>query len=121
MRRAASLDRATVPNWLHTVVRREAMALRRARQRLVATEDAELDVHQAPREPTSEDRVLSLHRSSRAAEALGGLKPQEIQALWLRAQGVVQPPIPERRALLIASRPGAKSGPYSRRMSARSD
>jgi RNA polymerase sigma factor (sigma-70 family) len=83
--RAGRLRRETAVNWLHQVVKHEALAVREQRQRLVATEQVEPDGTHAP---TPEDRVVSLDRTQRAAEALARLKPQEVQALWLKAQGL---------------------------------
>src|SRR5205814_132942 len=45
-----------------------------------------------------EDRIVSLDRTQRAAEALARLKPQEVQALWLRAQGLSYHEIAERQS-----------------------
>jgi RNA polymerase sigma factor (sigma-70 family) len=87
IRRASSLDPDGVVGWLHTVVKHEAMAVRRARQRFVAAEEVDLDAHEATGLPTSEERVDRFEVVARAAEALQRLKPQEVQALWLKAQG----------------------------------
>jgi RNA polymerase sigma factor (sigma-70 family) len=85
--RAGRLRRETVAAWLHQVVKHEALAVREARRRLVSVEDvgehAGDDFCALP-----EDRVVSLDRAARAAEALSRLKPQEVTALWLRAQGL---------------------------------
>src|SRR3954469_20326703 len=82
--RAGRLRRETAVNWLHQVVKHEALAVREARRRLVSSEDVEPEGHAA----SPEDRVVSIDRTQRAAEALSRLKPQEAQALWLRAQGL---------------------------------
>jgi len=47
--------------------------------------------------PSPEERLLSFDMVSRSAEALKRLKPQELRALWLRAEGVLQQLNPERR------------------------
>src|SRR4051794_41188434 len=92
--RAGRLRRETVVNWLHQVVKHEALAIREARRRLVASEDVEPDGHVA----TPEERVVAIDRTQRAAEALSRLKPQEAQALWLKAQGLSYQEIAERQA-----------------------
>jgi RNA polymerase sigma factor (sigma-70 family) len=86
IRRAADLEREGVVGWLHTVVKHEAMAVRRARQRAVASEDVDLDAHEAAT-PTCEERVAGSDVVARAAEALQRLKPHELRALWLKAEG----------------------------------
>src|SRR5919107_4547215 len=83
--RAGRLRRETAVNWLHQVVKHEALAVREARARLVASDDVEPDGADVA---TPEDRVVSLDRTQRAAEALSRLKPHEVQALWLKAQGL---------------------------------
>ena len=73
--------------WLRTVVKHEAWAIRRQRQRAAPVAD---DGH-VP-EPLSEgalthDQAERLDRLRIGAEALKHLKPQEIRALVLRAEG----------------------------------
>src|SRR3954466_11606639 len=97
VRRAASLRRETVVSWLHTVVKHEAMAVREARARLVASEEIDLDAQACTREPGPDERVVAFDRTARAAEALGRLKPQEVTALWLKAQGLSYREIAERQ------------------------
>jgi RNA polymerase sigma factor (sigma-70 family) len=86
LRRADSLERTTVGGWLRTVVKHEAMAVRAQRQASVASEDLDLDAR-AGDLPTEDERVVRFDRMSRAAEALGRLKPQEARALVLVGQG----------------------------------
>jgi RNA polymerase sigma factor (sigma-70 family) len=86
IRRAADLEPEGVVGWLHTVVKHEAMAVRRSRQRLVAAEEVDLDAHEAAM-AGCEERAVRFDLVARAAEALQRLKPQELQALWLKAQG----------------------------------
>ena len=86
MGRAHRLDSARAPGWLHVVVKREAQALRRERQKLLMATEIDLDARQADL-PTPEERALSFDMVNRSAEALKRLKPQEVRALWLRAQG----------------------------------
>ena len=87
MGHAERLDPARAAGWLHVVVKREAQAIRRSRQKLVATDDVNLDQHEARSAPTPEERLASFDLIGRSAEALQRLKPQELRALWLRAQG----------------------------------
>jgi DNA-directed RNA polymerase specialized sigma24 family protein len=87
MREAHRLDAARAPGWLHVVVKREAQALRKERQRFLISEPIDLDGHEATDLPTPEERLLRFDMISRSAEALKRLKPQELRALWLRAQG----------------------------------
>jgi len=86
MGRAHRLDAVRAPGWLHVVVKREAQALRRERQRLLMSAEVDLD-GQIADQPTPEERALSFDMVNRSAEALKRLKPQELRALWLRAQG----------------------------------
>src|SRR3954466_10429911 len=92
--RAGRLRRETVVNWLHQVVKHEALAVREARRRLVASEDVVPEWHVA----TPEERVVAIDRTQRAAEALSRLKPHEAQALWLKAQGLSYQEIAHRQA-----------------------
>ena len=86
IRRAADLDPDGLVGWLHTVVKHEAMAVRRSRQRMVAAEDVDLDAHESDAS-SCEERVARFELVARAAEALQRLKPQELRALWLKAEG----------------------------------
>ncbi len=97
LRRAPSLEPATVERWLHVVVKHEAMAVRRARLELVGAEEAALDAVSADGGDAAEDRALRWDRLSRSAEALQRLKPQELTALWLKASGLSYAEIAERQ------------------------
>src|SRR5215207_3051991 len=73
--------------WLKTVVKREAWALRRQRERhSPVTDDGELRDRPAPGAVTHE-QAERLERLRLAAEALGHLKPHEVRALRLKAEG----------------------------------
>src|ERR671915_323532 len=73
--------------WLKTVVKHEAWALRRQRERhSPVTDDGELRDRPAPAAVTHE-QAERLERLRQGAEALGHLKPHEIRALLLKAQG----------------------------------
>jgi hypothetical protein len=87
MGNAERLDSARAAAWLHVVVKREAQAIRRARQRLVTTEEVDLDAHESVSQPTRDERLLTFDMLTRSTEALQRLKPQELRALWLKAQG----------------------------------
>ena len=72
---------------LHVVVRREALAIQRARRKILMSTEVDLDGHEARTLPTPEEQLLSFDLISRSAEALKRLRPHELRALWLRAQG----------------------------------
>ncbi len=73
--------------WLKTVVKHEAFALRRHRDRHApVTDDGELGERGTPAAATH-DQAERYEDLRQGAEALGQLKPQEIRALLLRAEG----------------------------------
>jgi DNA-directed RNA polymerase specialized sigma24 family protein len=104
VRCAHRLEPATAHRWLHKVVKHEAFAVAEARSRLVGIEDeAVMDALADGREvPATEERVERFEELARAAEALGRLKPQEVTALWLKAQGVLRQPDSESHQLQLA-------------------
>jgi RNA polymerase sigma factor (sigma-70 family) len=87
VRRAATLDPERAYKWAHTVCKHEAMAVREQRQQLVSSEEPDLDGEEARHLPSPEERMVSFDRLRRSAEALQRLKPQELRALWLKAEG----------------------------------
>jgi RNA polymerase sigma factor (sigma-70 family) len=87
VRRAASLEPERAHKWVHTVCKHEAMAVRAQRQQLVSCEEPDLDREEARHLPSPEERIVSFERLHRSAEALQRLKPQELRALWLKAEG----------------------------------
>jgi RNA polymerase sigma factor (sigma-70 family) len=87
MAHAQRLEPGRAAGWLHVVVKREAQAIRKARQKLLLSSEVDLDGQECPSLPTPEERLLSFDMVSRSAEALKRLKPNELRALWLRAQG----------------------------------
>ena len=87
LRHAPRLDPARAPSWLRTVVKHEAMAVRKARQRDLGPAELEADAIEARNAPSPEERVVGSDEVERSAEALQRCKPQEVRALWLRAQG----------------------------------
>jgi RNA polymerase sigma factor (sigma-70 family) len=73
--------------WLKTVVKHEAWALRRQRERhSPVTDDGELRDRPAPTAVTHA-QAERLERLRLGAEALGQLKPHEVRALRLKAEG----------------------------------
>jgi RNA polymerase sigma factor (sigma-70 family) len=87
MRHAARLDPERAAGWLHTVVKHEALAINRSRRRIVGFSEVDLDALESRTSASPEERMLASDRVARSAEALHGLKPQEVRALWLRALG----------------------------------
>ena len=94
VKQAHRLDPATVHKWLHTVVKHESFAVCEQRSKYVGVEDHEvLEALDDGRHVASvEERSERFEELSRAAEALRRLKPQEVTALVLKAQG----PLPVR-------------------------
>jgi RNA polymerase sigma factor (sigma-70 family) len=74
--------------WLKTVVRNEAFALRKKRERDVPAEHDALDAFAAGDPQAAYERAERYDRLRVGAEALGRLKPQETQALLLKAEGL---------------------------------
>jgi RNA polymerase sigma factor (sigma-70 family) len=99
VKNAHRLDAGGAHKWLHVVVRHEALAVRRARSSLVGVEDeAALDALDDARHVASvEERTERVEDIGRAAEALQRLKPQEVTALWLKAEGLSYDEIAERQ------------------------
>ena len=87
MRHAARLDPERAAGWLHTVVKHEALAINRSRRRILGYAEVDLDALESRTSASPEERVLASDRVARSAEALHGLKPQEVRALWLKALG----------------------------------
>jgi RNA polymerase sigma factor (sigma-70 family) len=73
--------------WLKTVVKHEAFAIRRARERTApVTGDGELAERGGP-EAATHEAAEHYERLRLGAEAMGRLKPHEVRALLLRAEG----------------------------------
>jgi RNA polymerase sigma factor (sigma-70 family) len=85
--KAPSSDPEHLVPWLKTVVKREAWAIRRQRERQSppAGEHEELD---SPGPLSAHDHAERLDRLRRGAEALGWLKPNEVRVLLLKAEGL---------------------------------
>lgn len=87
LRHAATLEEEGAHKWLHTVLKHEAMRVRGGRMRVVSSEDVDFDGHEARDLPDADEQLVRFERTTRSAEALQRLKPQELRALWLKAQG----------------------------------
>jgi hypothetical protein len=77
-------------------VRHEAMAIRRTRSRLVASDDIDLDAIDHADARSVEEQLAATQRVRRSAEALRALKPDEAKALVLKAHGLSYDEIRER-------------------------
>jgi RNA polymerase sigma factor (sigma-70 family) len=87
LRKAPTTNEDDLLPWLKTVVKHEAFALHRQRQRhSPLTDDGQLGERPTPATVTH-DQAEWHERLRQGAEALAGLKPQEIRALQLRALG----------------------------------
>ena len=93
--KAPPIDGDSLVRWMQTVTKREALAVRRQRERLLSgrgpsggdEEDRDpLDAIASELDGPSE-RAASRERVARSGEALRALKPQELRALTLKAQG----------------------------------
>ena len=74
--------------WLKTVVKHEAFALRKKRERDVPAEHDALDAFADDAAAPADERAERYERLRVGAEALGRLKPQETRALLLKAEGL---------------------------------
>ncbi|MCP9488631.1 MAG: zf-HC2 domain-containing protein [Solirubrobacteraceae bacterium MAG38_C4-C5] len=88
LRRAHDLDPQRAGAYLVRVVKHEALAVRRERQRERASDTAALDRQEARHLPGPDERAAGFERVARSAEALRELKPHEVTALWLLMQGL---------------------------------
>lgn len=96
LRRVDTVDPATEVAWLKVVIRHEAMAIRRTRSESVTGDELDLDAFVPGPERSVEDRIASGERVRRSAEALRALKPDEAQALMMKAHGLSYDEIGER-------------------------
>ena len=94
--KAPPIEGDALVRWMQTVTKREALAVRRQRERLLGSprspnhdDDADRDPLDfiASESPGPNDRVARRERVARSGEALRSLKPQEVRALTLKAQG----------------------------------
>jgi RNA polymerase sigma factor (sigma-70 family) len=92
--KAPTSDQRELIRWMQTVTKHEALAVRRSRERTLATpgppsqaEDSDW-VQLIPSDKDGPaDTAERRERIGRAREALGALKPQELRALTLLAEG----------------------------------
>jgi RNA polymerase sigma factor (sigma-70 family) len=94
--KAPPIEGDPLVRWMQTVTKREALAVRRQRERLLCspkptgvddeTERDPLDLI-ASDAPDPNDRAARRERVARSGEALRALKPDEARALTLKAQG----------------------------------
>src|SRR5687767_2746016 len=78
--KAPTARREELRPWLHTVIKHEALALRRQRERSVSTEDAAAGASSvATLDRGPHEEATGRERVQRTAEALGTLKPSELQ------------------------------------------
>jgi RNA polymerase sigma factor (sigma-70 family) len=82
--KAPSVHEDDLVPWLKTVVKHEAFAIRRQRQRADLSGERELASGFAP---ATHDQVERHERLRIGAEAMSRLKPQELRCLLLRAEG----------------------------------
>lgn len=91
----APADRRNLAAWLATVVRNEALMIRRS-ERNVQPSDAVYGESTQSTEPSPEDALIAAERSVEWAEAIRRLRPDQIRCLLLRADGLSHPEIAER-------------------------
>jgi RNA polymerase sigma factor (sigma-70 family) len=86
--KAPTARREELRPWLHTVIKHEALALRRQRERSVSSDDDADGAGSLPALDRGPDEAATgRERVHRTAEALGTLKPSEMQCLVLKALG----------------------------------
>jgi RNA polymerase sigma factor (sigma-70 family) len=95
LKKAPTSDRRELGAWLHTVIKHEALAVRRQRERSLvgAAEPAERSADTAP---ALDEQASGRERVRQTAEALTHLKPSEMQCLVLKAMGYSYDEIAER-------------------------
>jgi RNA polymerase sigma factor (sigma-70 family) len=94
--KAPEIEGDALVRWMQTVTKREALAFRRQRERLLGSarppthgDDVDRDPLDfiASESPGPNDQLARRERVTRSGEALRALKPQEVRALTLKAQG----------------------------------
>jgi RNA polymerase sigma factor (sigma-70 family) len=94
--KAPPIEGDALVRWMQTVTKREALAVRRQRERLLGAprtpgqgDDTDRDPLDfiASESPGPNDQLARRERVARSGEALQALKPQELRALTLKAQG----------------------------------
>ncbi len=93
--KAPPITGVSLVRWMQTVTKREALAVRRQRERLLSGRPP-VDEDEPDRDPLDSiasdlpgpnDRAVRRERVTRSGEALRTLKPQEVRALTLKAEG----------------------------------
>ena len=87
MTKAPTANRGELGRWLHTVIKHEALAIRRQRERMLSGSGETQDEAAAASVPGPDESAAERERAHQTAEALGQLKPSEIQCLLLKALG----------------------------------
>lgn len=91
LRKAPNKDSRELIRWTQTVVRHEAMAVRRERERLLPNPGTEIEEDWVSLLPCGAagppERAERREAVARSREALQALKPQELRALTLLAEG----------------------------------
>ncbi len=85
LRKAPTADRAELRAWLHTVIKHEALAVRRQRERTLAGGGEEPEP--AETAPSLDEQASGRERIRQSAEALAQLKQSELQCMLLKALG----------------------------------
>lgn len=91
--KAPPIEGDALVRWMQVVTKREALALRRQRERLLSAPRPPRDEERDPLDsiasesPEPTDRAERRERVARSSEALHALKPQEVRALTLKAEG----------------------------------
>jgi RNA polymerase sigma factor (sigma-70 family) len=96
LRKAPTADRGELRAWLHTVIKHEALAVRRQRERTLAGSGDEPPEPVAEATPALDEQASGRERVRRTAEALRQLKPSELQCMLLKALGYSYDEIAER-------------------------
>jgi RNA polymerase sigma factor (sigma-70 family) len=85
--KAPTTDESELVPWLRTVVKHEAFALRRQRERhSPVTDDGELS-DPGTEQAATHEQAERWERLRQGAEAINRLKPQELRAMLLKAEG----------------------------------
>jgi RNA polymerase sigma factor (sigma-70 family) len=85
--KAPTEDQSELRPWLHTVIKHEALAVRRQRERLMAGTEADLEENLVQHAASPEDEASEKQRAFRTAEALRALKSSELKCMLLKALG----------------------------------
>lgn len=88
VRRVRSEPPEHAGKWVRTVLRHEALAIRAEREQQMGRTTLEDERHRDAAALDPAERVERFERLAHTAEALRGLKPQEVTALALRAEGL---------------------------------